>query len=168
MQCPDCGSSATEYVAEVSAEICTACGTLLQSTTDDLVDISEAQRFDEGRAFVNNSIFVGEGTKGHSSRFQSVSFCQFKMAIMHTKKFGQSKCHQTIQQLCSSMQQAGLAPRACNMFDSVMKLGELHFGRTSRLVTGASVALALREAGGQESLGDIAVSNTSLPYHKVD
>lgn len=82
MPCPDCGSDATEYVAEVSAEICTACGTLLQSATDDLVDISEAQRFDEGRAFVNNSIFVGEGTKGHSSRFQSVSSCVFEIHVV--------------------------------------------------------------------------------------
>lgn len=72
MGCPSCGSNSIEYVSEVSAEICTACGTLVQTSGNDLVDISEAQTYDEGRAQVTSSIFVGEGTKGYSGRVQTV------------------------------------------------------------------------------------------------
>ena len=73
MKCLDCGSDTTEYVYEVSCEICTICGTLVQSSGDTLADFSESQTYDEGRAMVNESVFTGEGTKGHSGRVQAVS-----------------------------------------------------------------------------------------------
>lgn len=73
MECPDCGSGVTEYVLEISSEICTNCGTLVQSSRDTLVDLSEPQTYDEGRAVVNDTIFSGEGKKGYSGRVQAVS-----------------------------------------------------------------------------------------------
>lgn len=73
MKCPDCASDATEYVAEASSEICTICGTVVQSSGDTLADLAESQTYDEGRAAVNETIFSGESTKGHYGRVKAVS-----------------------------------------------------------------------------------------------
>lgn len=75
-RCPECGSTATEYLPDAASEICTACGTFVQSAADDLVDESEGQLFDSGRVFVNDSIYnSGEATSsGFSRHLQSVSY----------------------------------------------------------------------------------------------
>ncbi|KAF8311244.1 hypothetical protein DL93DRAFT_1494689 [Clavulina sp. PMI_390] len=95
--------------------------------------------YDEGRAQVTTSIFVGEGTKGYSARVST------------------HNCHRSIEQLCSSIHHKSLSPRACNIFDNVMRICNYQYRRTTKVLIGASTAIALREAGHQELLAEIAV-----------
>ena len=67
--------------------------------------------------------------------------------------------HQYIVSLSTRVGHLGLAPRVQFLFDQAMAKGNYRFGRKARLVAGASLAIALREAQKGETIRDIAVSD---------
>lgn len=72
--------------------------------------------------------------------------------------------HESIRTLAIRLAQPGAAPRAQFLFDVAMQRAKLRWGRTAKLASGATLALALREASRGDLTNDIAVSQVgSLP-----
>ena len=71
-----------------------------------------------------------------------------------------------INSLAVSMNAAGLSPRALTLFNQAKTAGQFRWGRKTRLIAGACLSIALREANRPNSLHDIAfllkASPTSL------
>lgn len=65
--------------------------------------------------------------------------------------------HEFIRTLASNLSQPGCAIRAQAILDQAMARGHFRWGRKSKLVAGASVAIASRESNKSVSLRDIAV-----------
>lgn len=64
--------------------------------------------------------------------------------------------HSYITSLLSSLSMPGLSPRAITLFTQAMAAGQYRWGRKAKLVAGASIAIALRDAKRPDSLHDIA------------
>lgn len=67
--------------------------------------------------------------------------------------------HEFIKSMAGSLSGASSAARAQAIFDQAMAKGSYRWGRKAKLVAGASLAIALREANKSDSLRDIAVSH---------
>lgn len=68
--------------------------------------------------------------------------------------------HESIRTLSIRLAQPGAAPRAQFLFDIAMQRANLRWGRAAKLASGATLSLALREAGRGDLTNDIAVSGT--------
>lgn len=68
--------------------------------------------------------------------------------------------HEYVRSLSIQMGAQGAATRAQGIFDQAMQRGKFRWGRRAKLVAGASLGIALREAKKGGSLRDIAVSAT--------
>jgi transcription factor IIIB subunit 2 len=65
--------------------------------------------------------------------------------------------HKYTAALASRLGHSGLAARVQLLFDQAMRKGQFRWGRKAKLVAGASMAIALREAHKGETLRDISV-----------
>lgn len=66
--------------------------------------------------------------------------------------------HESIRTLAIRLAHPGAAARAQVLFDIAMQRANLRWGRAAKLASGATLALALREAGRGDLTNDIAVS----------
>jgi transcription factor IIIB 90 kDa subunit len=65
--------------------------------------------------------------------------------------------HNYIASLANRLGHPGLIPRVQLLFDQAMHRGKYRWGKKARLVAGACLAIALREAHKGDTLKDIAV-----------
>ncbi|KAF9519803.1 hypothetical protein BS47DRAFT_1481712 [Hydnum rufescens UP504] len=150
MTCGTCGSGNTAYVAEAFADICTNCGTLVDAQQVELyVDSTNELEGQIGRSY-----YAGPSTLKGVYGNRSLAGQGNKELYDRNNK---NAAHKAIQNLLTSLQHPGLVPRARNVFDQSMKAGQFRWGKTSKLVEGAAVAVALRENDRSETLIDIAV-----------
>ena len=63
--------------------------------------------------------------------------------------------------LASRLGHPGLTARAQLLFDQAMEKGQFRWGRKAKLVSGAAMVIALREAHKGETLRDISVRKSS-------
>ncbi len=164
MRCEVCGAT-TEYVEEVFGEVCTECGTLVSMLqAQDLV--AEPIRDGHGRPMSgtrveHNPIRSATGYGALYREKKTVSYGN-SYTFVRTNVLTQIEAHASILRLLQILQRPGLEAHAKSIFDRGMKAGNFRWGRTSALVEGASIAIALRESGRCESLHDIAVSRKTL------
>lgn len=64
--------------------------------------------------------------------------------------------HTYIKELASLLCVPGTSPRAINLFTMAMKTGQYRWGRKSKIVAGACLSIALREAKRPDSIRDLA------------
>lgn len=74
---------------------------------------------------------------------------------------------QFIRTLAGRLSGESSVSRAQAIFDQAMSRGRYRWGRTAKLLAGASLAIAFREANKSDSLRDIAVSFTFSLYHNA-
>lgn len=74
----------------------------------------------------------------------------------------QNSMYQYIAALATRINHSGLTPRTQTLFDQAMLKGKFRWGRKAKLVAGASLHVALREAHKSGTLQDIAVSAYSI------
>ena len=66
--------------------------------------------------------------------------------------------HEFIRTLAGRLSSPSSANRGQVIFDQAMEKSNIRWGRKAKLLAGASLAIALREANKSDSLRDIAVS----------
>ncbi|KAF8328788.1 uncharacterized protein EI90DRAFT_3125528 [Cantharellus anzutake] len=158
MTCQACGA-VTEYVEEVFGEVCTECGTLVDTLQAEEL-VAEPICDDDGKLIVGTRVV-----------HDSIRSAADNKGAYRAKKM--IEAHSSLSSLLRILKLASLETRAKNIFDRAMDAGNFKWGRTSTLVEGASVAVSLRESGRCESLCDIAVyisvkfGALARMYHKV-
>lgn len=165
--CPVCASPVT-YVAEAHGDICTNCGLLSDAQqvqfftdTDANLDSQDGRTRYSGPTTMTNvsgsRILLGQDSNEQHNRVNRVSNL-FQYPRTHSLTKGhQASMHRSIQSLLSTLHHPGLTPRATNVFDLAMAAGKFRWGIKASLVSGAAIAVALRESEKSETLGDIAV-----------
>ncbi|EKM55926.1 uncharacterized protein PHACADRAFT_144858 [Phanerochaete carnosa HHB-10118-sp] len=147
--CVECGES-TVYEEELGSAVCANCGTLTNPSQNVLashlehVDTSGYER----TSFVNT--VQGSTLKGRHG-----------WALAGQEKDARDRrnmvaMHEAIRSIAGSLSSTSSATRAQAIFDQAMRKGRYRWGRKAKLIAGASLAIALREANKSDSLRDIA------------
>ncbi|KAK7689143.1 hypothetical protein QCA50_007834 [Cerrena zonata] len=162
-RCAECGGETT-WEQELGSAICTTCGTL--SNPSQSILASHFEREDtSGRdysAYWNRSQGLGtlKGRNGWSLAGQDRESRQRRNMIT---------MHEFIRSIASQLSNVGVASRAQAIFDQAMFKGNYNWGRRAKLIGGASIAIALREANKSEALRDIAflISEEYIPLSQA-
>jgi len=149
-RCVDCGEI-TVWEQEFGSSICTHCGTLSNPSQSVLASHLESQDTSgyEYPSYLSNTQ-TGTTLKGRNGwTFAG----QDKEA---RNKRNMVSMHEFINSVLSKLSNPGLVPRTQNLFDQAMRTGNYRWGRKAKVIAGACVAIALREARKSDSFRDIA------------
>jgi len=179
--CLECGQD-TQWNDELGSSVCTACGTLSNSTQTTLashVDFHETSSghqhpfaWDLGNPTLK-SIRNKDGRalsgQGKEVRYRQnmVRFLCSQIVVsqrMLMMALYQFSTYTFITSLCNRLSYPGLASRAQTLFSQAMSKGQFRWGRKAKLTAGASVSIAARESRKSVSLRDISVSFISQIY----
>ncbi|KAJ7582857.1 hypothetical protein C8J56DRAFT_865148 [Mycena floridula] len=160
MSCIDCGGK-TIWDDEATSNICTACGTLVDSSQSVLV--SQVDTVNGGSQLIQTGYnFAPTGAKG-ANGWELAG--QSKESKLRRNTYA---IHGFIKSLSTSLHLPIL--RAETIFDQAMSTGRFRWGRKAQLVAGASVSIALRQAKRPDSIRQIAhlLGETDwVPLHRV-
>ncbi|KAG9318877.1 hypothetical protein JVU11DRAFT_984 [Chiua virens] len=137
MRCRECDATQLIY-DDVGSLVCTNCGTLADPAQAVLV-------------YHHNDTTVSHPGAPRTSKGWHLA--QTKQDRDRKNAFAMSTF---INSILSRLNNPGLSPRAEAIFTQAMANGHYRWGRKAKLVAGASIAIALREARKSDSLRDIA------------
>ncbi|KZT11649.1 uncharacterized protein LAESUDRAFT_755282 [Laetiporus sulphureus 93-53] len=146
-RCAECGE-ATVWDQELGSAICTHCGTLAdptQSVLNSHLEFYDGFLRETPWTDISKSTLKGRNGWALPGQGKEARDRQNTIAM-----------HEYIKSVAGRLVSPGSAPRAQGIFDQAMRRGHYRWGRKARLVAGASVAIALREAHKSESCSDIA------------
>jgi len=149
-RCEECGEL-TVWDQELGSAICTHCGTLADPTQSVLTSHLEFTEGSTRESFWNTVQGTTlKGRNGWALAGQGKEARDRKNTIA---------MYEFIQIITTRLSTPGSTPRAQGVFDQAMSKGRYRWGRKSKLIAGASIAIALREAHKSDSIRDIAVAH---------
>ncbi|KIP04803.1 hypothetical protein PHLGIDRAFT_180745 [Phlebiopsis gigantea 11061_1 CR5-6] len=156
-KCASCGDP-TIYEEELGSAVCTSCGTLTNPSQSVLashlehVDTSGYERTPYANPSQGSTL---KGRNGWALAGQDKDARDRRNTV---------SMHQFIRTLAGRLSCSSSVSRAQAVFDQAMAQGSFRWGRRAKLLAGASLAIALREANKSDSLRDIAyLLEESLP-----
>ncbi|EPT06228.1 hypothetical protein FOMPIDRAFT_1109667 [Fomitopsis schrenkii] len=145
-KCAECGGR-TEWDENVGSAICIQCGTLADPTQSVLTTHLDFPTNGTSGPWTTNTTLSLKGRKGWTlaGQSQEASLTRNRAAI-----------HSFIQALAVRVSARGAAERAQTLFDQAMSRDKFRWGRKSKRMAGAALAIALRESKKSDALRDIA------------
>ncbi|KAH8117521.1 hypothetical protein DFH11DRAFT_1724511 [Phellopilus nigrolimitatus] len=153
MRSDKCGECGEEFVwdSDAGSAVCTGCGTL-QDPSQVLLD-SHIDPADDGK----DHYVLAFQSRSTLKSFRSASGWdlagQGKLAAAERNKISM---RQYTEALAKRIGHPALSTRALYLFELAMEKGRFRYGKKARLVSGASLAIALREGQKGETIKDIA------------
>lgn len=161
VNCSECRGD-TIWDDEAASAICTTCGTL----TDPSQSILTSQDY-RSEFLHSNPLWVPAAPS--TLKVSRRNGGQWDLSGQEAEARGRKNSYaiaEFINSLAVSMNAAALSPRALTLFNQAKTAGQFRWGRKTRLIAGACLSIALREANRPNSFHDIAfllkTSPTSL------
>ncbi|KAF9218328.1 hypothetical protein BS17DRAFT_791678 [Gyrodon lividus] len=150
MACLECGG---EYVfhEEVGSSICTHCGTLAdpaQCILASHIENHNSTNTYPSSSWISSTTHTAIRTKNGWNLAGQTKEARDRKNTVAMSTF--------INSVLTRLNNPGLSPRAVAIFTHAMSKGQYRWGRKAKLVAGATIAIALREAHKSDSLRDIA------------
>ncbi|KAH7340979.1 hypothetical protein B0J17DRAFT_653584 [Rhizoctonia solani] len=152
MSCPACGSHSLQFDDEVLCLLCTSCGNVVESNQSALdfsmtTEKGTGTNFGMGRALHNQSSTL----VARSGRYLGgdTKEARWTRNLEATKSF--------LAAVTRNMHQLPCTERAQYIMEQAMRKGKFRWGPGAERVAGASICIALREAGKAESIREVAV-----------